>query len=63
VVIPVILATLAFFAAGEVFRVGREISVFRKDAFHGAVALSRRVSEKKIVGLQRKCRCSEAIVD
>jgi hypothetical protein len=51
VVIPVILAILAFFAASEAFRVGREISVFRKDAFHGAVALSRREFDKKIVGL------------
>jgi hypothetical protein len=40
VVIPVILATLAFFAASKAFTVGREISVLRKDAFHGAVALS-----------------------
>jgi len=41
VVIPVFLPLLAFFAASEAFRVGREISVIRKDAFHGAVALSR----------------------
>jgi hypothetical protein len=51
VVIPVILATLAFFATSEAFRVGREISVFRKDAFHGAVARSVESFEKKIVGL------------
>jgi hypothetical protein len=50
VVIPVILATLAFFATSEAFGVGREISVFR-DAFHRAVALSRREFEKRIVGL------------
>ena len=62
-VIPVIFAALAFAAASEAFRVGREISVFRKDVFHGAMALSRTESEEKIVGLQRKCRCSEAIVD
>jgi hypothetical protein len=41
VVIPVFLASLAFFAASEAVRVGREISVFRRDAFHGALALSR----------------------
>jgi hypothetical protein len=63
VIIPVVLATLAFFAASEAFRAGREISVFRKDAFHVAVAISRREFEEKIVGLQRKCRCSEATVD
>jgi hypothetical protein len=51
VAIPVILATLAFLAARWAFRERREISVFRtEDAFHGAVALSRRESEKKIVG-------------
>jgi hypothetical protein len=53
VVIPVIFAALAFAAASEAFRVGRETSVFRKDAFHGAVALSCRELEEKIVGLQR----------
>ena len=42
VVIPLILATFAFFAASEGFRVGRKISVIRKDAFHWAVALSRK---------------------
>jgi len=52
VVIPFILATLTFFSASEALRVGREISVFRKNAFHWAVALSRRESEKMIVALQ-----------
>jgi hypothetical protein len=47
----------------EAFRVGREIPVFRKDAFHGAVALPCRELEEKIVRLQRKYRCSEAIAD
>jgi hypothetical protein len=41
VVIPVILATLFFSGAREALRVGCEISIFRKDAFHWAVALSR----------------------
>jgi hypothetical protein len=43
-----------FFAANEAFRVGCEISVFRKDAFHGAAALSRSEFEEKIVGLHTK---------
>jgi hypothetical protein len=47
VVISVILPTLAFFAVSEAFRVGREISVFREDAFHEAVALSCRVLEQR----------------
>jgi hypothetical protein len=51
VVIPVILVTLAFLATSEAFRVGREISVFRRVAFHGAVALSSRELGKRIVGL------------
>jgi hypothetical protein len=33
--------------ASEVVRVGREISVFRKDAFHRLMALSRSEFEKK----------------
>ena len=62
VVIPVFLATLAFFLPARPSGWGVRFPFSEKMFFMG-VTLSRREFEVKMVGLPRKCRCSEAIVD